>query len=82
MHIIEPRYRALAAAKYGTRPCEEAVLLARFQNAVAMTVSLGKRLILFQTEIVALSDTVSRTHATASPWERLLIRLSHSSIRP
>ena len=59
MHIIVPEYRALPAAKNGPRSGREDALLAKFQSTVAMTFSFGKRLALFQNEIVPLSDVVS-----------------------
>ena len=59
MHIIEPEYRALPAARHGPRACREDALLAKFQTTVATTLSIGKRLALFQNEIVPLSDDVS-----------------------
>lgn len=72
VHIIEPKCHALSAAKYDSTPHKEAVLLARFQDSVAMTISLGKRLALFQNEIVTLTDNVSERNLLNNPSQDCL----------
>lgn len=57
-HIIEPKYRAFTVAN-NSPPWTEAALLAKFQSQVASTVSLGRRLALFQNQVLVLSSTVS-----------------------
>lgn len=60
VHVIEPKYYTLSMDKYGSVSCTEAALLARFQTDVALTVSLGRRLALFQNQVLLLASSVSQ----------------------
>lgn len=63
IHIIEPKCHAFSIAQHNSAPCTEAALLVKFQSDVARTVSLGRRLALFQNEVLVLSNAVSDSNA-------------------
>lgn len=57
--MIEPTSRSVLAAPQDVAPPGEAASLIQFRHNVAGTISFGKRLCLFQNEILVLSRTVS-----------------------
>jgi hypothetical protein len=67
LHIIEPICRAPQIARLSSRTCRETALLAKFKNTVAMTISFGERLALFQSQALVLSDAVSGVDDSMQP---------------
>lgn len=65
IHVIEPKYYTLSVDRYGSAACTEAALLARFQTDVALTVSLGRRLALFQNQVLHLASSVGQRVITS-----------------